>query len=157
MKEVIERIFTKQQATLNRIGIFQPVVDTRGSSPYLNIERFRINIRWMVPNRNSGFFTICMHALFGCCGVIELDRPSGYHCSQQEFNAVMDVVMEGLRSKADPRTNPFELWGNQILATTSSESYQYFRPYLVARGWRKFSSARNPRTGNAVTIWKKTV
>ena len=157
MKEVIERIFTKQQATLNRIGIFQPVVDTRGSSPYLDIERFRINIRWMVPNRNSGFFTICIHALFGCCGVIELNRPSGNISSQQQFNAVMDVVMEGLRWKADPKMNLHELWGNQILATTSSDSHQYFRPYLVSRRWRKFQPTRNPRTGHAVTIWKKTV
>ena len=141
MKEVIEGILAKHRAKLRKVGIFNPTVATQGSSLYQDdcTASYYHSVDPMVS-----MSTLRMHDLFGCCGVIELNRPSGYHCSQQEFNAVMDVVMEGLRSKADPRTNPFELWGNQILATTSSESYQYLRPYLVARRWRKFSPAREP-------------
>lgn len=155
MKEVIEGILANRRETLEEVKISNPIVEVSGRTPYREDEEFSINIRWVNRTGVSSYFHVSIHALFGCCGVIELNRPTGTFCYQQEFDVVMDAVMEGLRQQTDPKMNSHDLWGNQILATTSTESYRYFCPYLVSRKWQKFRPAKNPRTGNVVTIWKK--
>ena len=100
-------------------------------------------------------FYVRIKELSGCCGVLEVIRPAAPDANV--FDAGMQVVLGVLRKYTKPSEGFYSLIGNQLLATTSTESCRYFAPWLRKAKWDKFKGVSNPRTGRTVHIWKHTL
>ena len=99
------------------------------------------------------FLYLRIKELSGCCGVLEIIRPCS-NLSVEKFAIAMDVIVAQLGVQAH---QPYTEWGNQLLATTSTESYPQWVAYMKSRKWNHFPSAINPRSRQRVTIWRKVV
>lgn len=101
-------------------------------------------------------FYVRIHALESSCGVLEINRPSiGYPGNQKLFDFFMDLVWEGLQKFN--KSEYTDRWGNQILATTSSESCLYYVNWLKKNKWVRCGAAENPRSRHIVAIWRKVL
>jgi hypothetical protein len=98
-------------------------------------------------------FSLRIKELSACCGVLEIIRPHS-NLSAEKFAIAMDVIVEQLGIQAH---EPYNEWGNQLLATTSTESCPQWVKYMKSRKWKHFPPAINPRSGRGVTIWRKVV
>ena len=102
-------------------------------------------------------FQIRMRDLASCCGILEINRPFGQSLSQPKFDFYMDLVMEILRRAAFPSKSERlyfpEIWGNTLIASTSSESDPKLCVWLESRGWKNCGTAKNPHTNHNVTTW----
>lgn len=122
--------------------------------PYDDIKGMKIQVRLPIGKYSDGsYFFLRIKELSACCGVLEIIRPHS-NLSAEQFAIAMDVIVEQLSLQAH---QPYIEWGNQLLATTSTESYPQWVAYMKSRKWNHFPSAINPRSGRRVTIWRKVV
>lgn len=120
--------------------------------PYDDNEGMKVTLH----NNSYESFHVRIKELSGCCGVLEVIRPTG--SNTKVFDAGMRVVLGvlGMYTKVSGRLYSPRI-GNQLLATTSTESCVYFAPWLRKAKWDKFKGATNPRTGHIVNVWRYTL
>lgn len=123
-------------------------------NPYDDSTGMKIQVRFRLGDRPDGsYFSLRIKQLSACCGVLEIIRPNS-HLSTEKFAVAMDVIVKQLGVQAH---QPYIEWGNQLLATTSTESFPQWVKYMKSRKWNHFPSAINPRSERRVTIWRKVV
>lgn len=110
--------------------------------------------------------TFHVRMLESCCGVQELIRPRSWTMSQAQFDFVMEAMFAGLKEETSEDNCGNELWGNQIILTTSIESDRKYVSWCnKMQKLGKKAPVRiegltprvNPRTGNQVKIWRVVV
>jgi hypothetical protein len=123
-------------------------------NPYDENMGIKIQVKFRLGDYSYGSaLSLRIKELSACCGVLEIIRPHS-DLSAEKFAIAMDVIVEQLGIQAH---QPYIEWGNQLLATTSTESCPQWVKYMKSRKWNHFPSAINPRSGRRVTIWRKVV
>lgn len=153
------------QTRMKKIGLIPPrttnkMVTVTGNLYENRPDPLTILFECWDTNNNSLYvrFVVRINVLQSSCGVLEFNRPNRTCKNQEHFNFFMDLVCAGLKKrKRNAPSSCQERWGNQIIATTSSESSPYYKVWCRTNNWMHCGNGRNPRTGHKITVWKKVL